>query len=297
MRLRDTCWLCGSRQIKDLYRVNGFTVAKCGQCALCFVREAVDDDAIQEIYALGSAQNEMLATKKVYLDRRNEKNLKYAYAALAKRIRAYFLHAAGEQEAGAGRRRILDLGCSTGAFFDFFPDWDVYGVELEETAGAIAKQKHENIRIGDMAQAEFGEDFFDCVTVLDSLDHSNSPMDVARHCRRQLKPGGLLVVKAHNIDCLLAKLSGKRYYAIMPPVHLSFFSLKTLKRLLSACGFQCVDHYYNWQKLRLDTAILRASGTFPFLARVYKGVSGRWIGKLPVYKNFHDIVTVMAIKR
>lgn len=223
----------------------------------------------------------------------NKKNLYYAYKAVATRIKKYFNSLPTEDT----QLKLLDLGCATGAFFDFFPDWDVYGIELREIAGKIAQEKYKNIFIGDMKDADFEDSFFDCITIQDALDHSNDPLYVVNHCYKLLKENGIIVIKVHNINCLLAKLTGRKFYAIIPPGHLTYFNLSTLKRLLSISGFEYMNYYYNTQKLRLDNAFKRASTMFPFLAPVCQTLSKSFLGSIPFYKNYHDIITITGIKR
>jgi len=193
--------------------------------------------------------------------------------------------------------RLLDLGCSSGRFFDFFPDWDVYGVEIEEVAGNIAKSKHKNVFVGDMKDADFEKNFFDCINIQDSLDHSNDPIAVVKHSYEFLKEDGFIVIKVHNINCLLAKVFGKRFYAIVPPEHLTYFNLKTLKLLLSSNGFEYVSHHYDTQKLYLRTILMRLSTTSPLFTPLYKAVSKNASGGMTFRKNLHDIITVIARKK
>jgi len=291
---QDKCWLCGSTQIRDLYQVNGFTLTRCGECSLRFIRELADDAYLKELYTFmpGQENGEKREYLKIYLDPANETNLKYSFRILAGKVRRRFKPFGGEVPL-----KLLDLGCSIGALLDFFPDWDVYGIEIEETMGNIAKQKHKNIVIGNMKDADFDDNFFDCITILDALDHTNDPVHVVKNSCRQLKQNGMIAIKVHNINCLLAKLTGKRFYAIQPPAHLTYFSLKTLKQLLAACGFEYAGHFYDTQKMPLETAVMRASETFPFLTPVYKALSKTPLGSLPVYKNFHDIITIFGIKQ
>lgn len=283
----NDCWLCngGGGNIIDLYQVNGFTISKCKNCSLHFVRDIVSDEYLSNFYAQIPFHEEYTA----YFDRGNEKNLHYAHASVAKRIKNYFKL--------QSKLNILDLGCSSGLFLDHFPEWNVYGIELEETTGKIAQSKHKNIFIGDMKDANFEKNFFDCVTINDALDHSNEPDFVVGLCSSLLKPGGIIVIKVHNINCLLAKLTGKRFYAISPPSHLSYFSLETLELLLKKHNFELTEFFYNTQKLRLDTAFSHASITFSWLKPIEKLLRKTPFGAIPIYKNFHDIITVMGAKK
>jgi len=147
-----------------------------------------------------------------------------------------------------------------------------------------------------MKDADFERNFFDCITINDALDHSNDPDFVMGRCHSLLKPNGIIVIKVHNISCLLAKLTGKRFYAILPPLHLTYFNLKTLKMLLAKHHFDFVNYFFNSQKLRFDNAILRTAATFPFLNRIERIVAKTFLGKIPIYKNFHDIITIIGLK-
>jgi len=284
----NICRLCGGYNIFDLGKINGFTLSKCKDCSLVFIREIVNDEYLAKLYTLTPEQEAEQKTRSVYLDAGNENNLKYAYKKVAYRIKSHFKNRTN--------LRILDLGCSNGSFLDLFPGWDVYGVELEKTAGKIAKQKHPNVFIGDMKNANFEENYFDCITIQDALDHSNDPYAVVKQCYRLLKSYGLIVIKVHNISCLLAKISGNKFYAISPPGHLTYFNLKTLRMLLEKNNFKYTSHFYNTQKLRFDTAIMRASVTFPFLKPVSQKIGKTIFGNIPFYKNYHDIITIMGTK-
>jgi len=265
----EACWLCEGRHVKDLYAVNGFTIAKCTNCSLCFVRDIVDDEYLKEVYARMATQ----IGHRVYVEKSNEKNLQYAHAAVANKIKTYFKF--------QDNLNILDLGCSNGSFLEQFPNWNVYGIELEKTTGRIAQSKHKNIFIGNMKDSIFEKEFFDCITINDALDHSNDPDFVVEHCHSLLKTDGIIVLKVHNIDCLLARLTGKKFYAVIPPIHLSYFNLKTLKILLKKHNFGYLNHFYNTQKLRLDNATMRAAASLPLLYPLQKIAENTFLGASP----------------
>jgi 2-polyprenyl-3-methyl-5-hydroxy-6-metoxy-1,4-benzoquinol methylase len=271
--------------MKELYMVNNFTIVKCKNCTLHFVRDIINDEYLKNFYAQMPTKNE----HRVYFEKSNEKNLQYAHATVAKKIKKHFNF--------QNNLNILDLGCSNGSFLEQFSNWNVYGIELEETTGKIAQSKHKNIFIGDMKDANFGQNFFDCITINDALDHSNNPNFVIEHCYSLLKSNGIIVIKVHNINCLLAKLTGKKFYAICPPAHLTYFNLKTLCLLLEKNNFKFNGYFYNAQKLRLDTMFLRASMTFPWLKSIEKILNRTIFGAIPFYKNFHDIITVIGVKK
>ena len=285
--MHAACPLCGGAELEDRYDIRGFTLARCAACTLLFVKNRCDDAYLSRYYRQAASA---VGHERVYVADANKRFLDFAYSRLARRIKKIL---------GPGPRRLLDLGCSAGGFFDHFPGWDLYGVELSERDGRSAREKYPNVFIGDMRAAPFERGFFDCVVLQDSLDHSNDPLGVVRHVHGLLKPGGLIVIKVHNVSCWLAKLSGRRFYAFLPPGHLFYFDLATLKRLLDACGFSYGRHYFNTHKLQTGIAFMRMSQDDPdsWFYKISMKLASSPLGRIPVYKNLHDLITVFGVKR
>ena len=194
--------------------------------------------------------------------------------------------------------RLLDLGCANGAFFNFFPDWETYGVELDPIQVEIAKTRCTHIFQGDLKTVSFPSNNFDYITIQDALDHSNNPVETVRHCYNLLKPGGVLAIKVHNISSLLSKICASHFYAIIPPDHLFYFNLKTLQLLLNKNGFKFHSYYYNTQKLKFSTSILRVYKGKPtgIGNYMYNIIQKHPFLNFSIYKNFHDLITVFGIK-
>lgn len=57
MEIMSACRLCGSHNIVDIGKVNGFTLAKCNDCTLVFIREILNDEYIANVYTLSPEQN------------------------------------------------------------------------------------------------------------------------------------------------------------------------------------------------------------------------------------------------
>ena len=56
-----------------------------------------------------------------------------------------------------------------------------------------------------------------------------------------LKPGGTIVIETPNFDTWESKLWGKYWYALEPPRHVGFFSIKTALKLLEDVGFEVLS--------------------------------------------------------
>lgn len=98
-------------------------------------------------------------------------------------------------------RRLLDLGCGTGWTSIFFAKmgYDVTAVDL---APDMIDAAEENKRLYGVANVAFAvgdfealkfDNEFDCVTIYDSLHHSENELPVLQGAYRALKPGGYCV--------------------------------------------------------------------------------------------------------
>jgi 2-polyprenyl-3-methyl-5-hydroxy-6-metoxy-1,4-benzoquinol methylase len=277
-----TCPLCASDALSNRYRIDGFTIANCAGCSLVFVRERMTYEALKPYYDVPEQDF-------MYDDPTNQANLDYYYAQLKALI---------SQKARPGK--ILDVGCNRGQFLDILGDrWDRHGVELAPHFAEQARRKYgDNVFHGSLENYPPAGEPFDVVTVMDVLDHSPEPVEELRRVNRLLRPGGLVVVKVHNISCLWARVVKDRFYAFIPPYHLHYFDRETLGRTLQAAGFRVAETRYMPHRLNLKTVPYRlARGkTTGAWHGLYKMLEGSRLGNIKIYKNLHDLITMVAVK-
>jgi 2-polyprenyl-3-methyl-5-hydroxy-6-metoxy-1,4-benzoquinol methylase len=276
----SSCPVCSGADLKGLWEVNGYTIARCGACSLVFAQNKVTAEDLAAHYASG--------VDEAYEDT-NVECLNYYYQKLGDLIRRRF----------ARPGRVLDVGCSRGWFLDVMQGWECHGNEIVAADAVAARERHgEGIVTGSFEDYPLREGYFDVITLQDVFDHFRDPMAALEKCRRLLRPGGLLAIKVHNISCLYAKLTGSNFYAIIPPSHLFYYDRRTLARALSNSGFQVVDAKFIGHRLKIKTVFWRLSRgnrNSPFY-RVYKALDGAALGEIKFRKNLHDIITVLAVK-
>ena len=279
-RSHTGCPLCGCDDLKDLWDVNGYAISKCRNCSLVFVLNYVTTEELIAHY--GAMNDDSYGDNTVDC-------LNYYYEALGGLIRSRF------PKGG----RILDIGCSRGWFLDTMGGWECHGNEITETYGNAAREKHgDRIFIGPFEEYPMREGFFDVITLQDVFDHIREPLEVLDKCYRLLRPGGLIAIKVHNISCLYAKMTGRRFYAVIPPSHLFYYDKFTLARTLEKSGFQVVDARFIGHLFRIKTIFLRlARDNFKTPQyRLYEALNGTALGEFQFKKNLHDIITMLAVK-
>jgi SAM-dependent methyltransferase len=139
--------------------------------------------------------------------------------------------------------RILDVGAGLGLLLSQAAKrgWSVYGVELSEYGPHYAKE-HFGIEIfhGILENASYPHGWFDAVMLQDTIEHVVDPKSVVDEIRRVLRPGGVLTVSTPNFASLGRRMIGTQWSLIGPTEHLVLFRCKTLRTLLTRCGFRIV---------------------------------------------------------
>ena len=90
-----------------------------------------------------------------------------------------------------------------------------------------------------------GDKRYKVVTMLNVLEHLRHPAQILRQIKtRLLKPRGLLVIDVPNEFNDFQVVANKEYklkeWWICPPNHINYFSASSLRKLLTACGYQII---------------------------------------------------------
>ncbi len=145
-------------------------------------------------------------------------------------------------QAAIGRgRRVLDLGCRSGALTRHFLEGNAV-VGLDVDAAALAKAEVlgiEPVRANVEEPLPFEDATFDGVVAGELLEHLQFPDALVAEIARVLRPGGVLVGSVPNAYRLQARLRFLRGRAPEDdPTHLRMFSPAAMRDLLA--GFESI---------------------------------------------------------
>jgi len=226
------CVLCGSTETDVQTRGTGHAnIARCRKDGLLFLNPRPRLNAIAA-HRSGFVRNDNI-----------EWFTAFRHAALEREARPVQTLKAG----GA----LLDIGCATGTFFEFFPRdcWRLYGVDTSHTGVEIARERYgAEVVCGTIRDARYAAKSFDVISVLDTLYYAPNPLEELNEIARVLKDDGLLAVEipGHNYRAIREKgpmcwlLDGVWRRNLADYNHLYFFSPDTLRRLLREAGFRVI---------------------------------------------------------
>lgn len=275
-----TCNLCGSYKLRPWLKIDArpfynsskrlrdsYTIVKCEDCSLVFVKEVPTDEELKDVYGEGyytgrdkvgyqsyrvKSRIEKLADWLLRLPRRavrimlRPKRLvqKLFETTKVERTRPWPHDLVDAVQSHANVGRILDVGCATGLFLVAArkDGWETKGVEFSDYSSRIARDEHNlDVVTGKLEDAlnsgRLDGESFDVVTLWDTAEHVPDPMATLKASWKALKPGGVLLIKTLNLDSDRAKEEGTGWHFFRPPKHLYYYSEKTLKEYLERAGF------------------------------------------------------------
>lgn len=144
-------------------------------------------------------------------------------------------------------RRVLEVGCGEGAFFEHFDkDAEIWGVEPDMFSASIAQKKAFRMFNSDYhaADALIPESYFDVIVCNDVIEHVVDYLDMLKSLRTKLNQQGRLIASVPNVRFYtnLKRLvwSGDWQYkdsGILDRTHMRFFTMKSLQRSLLETGY------------------------------------------------------------
>lgn len=283
------CAYCNSKQRIILFEKNKFEIFKCKNCGLVYAANSLSSEELADFYSREYFMGSLSRFGYInYLEEGNYNTINHK-----KIVDNIVKHVA--------KGKILDMGCASGSFLRLFNNnWEKHGIDISNYITNYAKELADcRIFEGELINFLHSSESFDVITFLDSLDHMRDPIANLRIASKLLKRNGLIVITCGDSDSLMAKVLRKRWYLYIPPTHLFFFSRKVLAMILSSMGFKIkrIEYSGKWVSLRL--CFFRLSYIYPnFLSKMVYSFFKKHnlLGKLKLYYNFKDVMTIYATK-
>ncbi len=179
--------------------------------------------------------------------------------------------------------RLLDIGCWTGdstvSYGALEKFKEVYGIEISEGASEEAKKKGIEVFICDINydSLPYPNDYFDCITFIDVIEHLIWPYVILQEIKRVLKSGGTLIIATANVASFSNRiriLTGKRPRTSFDEGwdggHLLYFTPNDIEELLKTFGFEVINKYATGNLPLVRKFLFSLTGEFIFNCRLKK---------------------------
>ena len=211
------CPGCGADEPRRFATKDGYTLVRCGRCATLYTTEPAGAD---------------------YNDYYEEED-PGAPAFVAKRCDEIVGAFAPFRQDG----RLLDVGFGAADILQAArrAKWNVCGVEVSSSAIDHARQCGFDVFHGLLHDRRYESASFDVVVVSELLEHVAEVQPLLEEIARVLRPGGLLWATTPHAHGLSERILGAKWSVVSPPVHVQLFSIRGLRQLLEATGFEDVS--------------------------------------------------------
>lgn len=159
--------------------------------------------------------------------------------------------------------KVLDIGCGNAISLLEMRNRgiDAYGIEEDRNLEKPAKELGLNVKIGNIYDSKYPNNFFDYVTLSQVLEHIPDPQRLLIAAGEKLKKNGILIASFPNFNSIYRKLCGKRWIHWHVPFHLNHFSRKSLEMLAKNAGFRIKKYRVvtptTWSILQTENMIFK----------------------------------------
>ncbi len=279
----NSCTICGSQDFVPFSTKNGHSIIRCTACDLIFVYPILA--APREIYDRNYFDGAANGFGYTNYDEDKEP---------MRPVFSKYIEIIDEELAGE-KGRLLDVGAATGFFVAMAQEagYEAEGVDISEHAAGVGRAKGRKVHAGTIEDIH---GVYDCITMLDLIEHVPDPRSVIKKAAALLRSGGVLVINAPDAGSLLARMLGKRWHLISPPEHLHYFNRNNMRRLLEEEGFEVVriTTIGKWFTLKYIFKVLGRSTHIGLFQKMSALFSHWTLARFSIPLNLRDNMFVIA---
>ncbi len=270
------CAVCGSKDSGELYQ----GLRRCGICTFVWADLNIDPLKMVELYG-----DNYFADGEYLNYRCEEAILKLNFEKSLRRIRQY-----------ANGGTLLEVGSAYGYFLDVARTYfAVSGIELNKSAATCAISRGHKVYQGGFLDVNLPDESFDVVVCLATLEHFPEPDRYIEKIARLVKPGGVFYFSTCDMGSWFARVSGRKWRVIHPPTHVSYWSVKTLTRILARFNLGVVECKRLWEYRSL-ASLLHLVGVRLRITLLQRLSKWHVLSRIPFPFNLGDAVFIAAVK-
>ncbi|MAE66235.1 MAG: hypothetical protein CMJ18_18345 [Phycisphaeraceae bacterium] len=254
------CPICGSDARRFLFEERGYPVHKCRDCSHVYVSPRPSEAWLADVYAdayLPESENAW------------EGDRSTVDVATARALTRYNPQRGDLLDVGAGFGGVLVHAAKDG--------WRVHGIEPNRKAFEVARQRlgaDADLRQTIFEDVDLPAGSFDCVLMVNVIEHVRDPVALCRRAHELLRPGGCLALRwpqALFQTRLLYNLKLQKQpprICLSAPIHLHEFTRASMERLYREVGFTRIRHVWGGMRSFASLALWRRIGAVSMMAGV-----------------------------
>lgn len=225
----EACLLCGSPLVPTR-PITGHPMVRCRACSFVYAMERdIPEQLYEEAHSEGGSYGDHVAGLRQEIDTGQAPDWMHPW--VIDRVKPF------------GESRMLDLGCGVGTalYIAKRAGWKTTGQDISKNALAHAKALAGSETLEeDLPTIAASGRKFELVTAFNLIEHVPDPLSYLKDVRKVVKDGGMFGVAVPNYDSYGMRHATTEQW--LPPFHINFFNLKTLRNALRLASFEMVDH-------------------------------------------------------
>ena len=185
---------------------------------------------------------------------------------------------------------LLDVGAASGILLEQAAKLGYSGVGIEPSKHLVRRAVASglNVHLGIFPHPAV-QGTFDVITLVDVIEHVPNPVQLLRDIASHLKPDGVGVVTTPDVQSMVARLLGPRWWHFRV-AHIGYFSRATLLRAMAEAGLEPLKISSPPWYFSLDYAGDRA---FSYLPKPIRLKMPSFTRHATIRVNFHDSLQVI----
>jgi 2-polyprenyl-3-methyl-5-hydroxy-6-metoxy-1,4-benzoquinol methylase len=218
------CPVCASGHKETLFEKDGGTYHRCHSCHLIYLDPVLTDSCLAEYYR---GNNEVQAES-------HEREDDF--------YRAIYNHGLDLVSRWCPGGKLLDVGCSSGAFLELATSagFDAEGLELNASEAAIARSRGFCVHEAELRELP-AEAKFDVICLWDVFEHIKDGKSFLAQARRFLQGSQIVFMQIPSADSLSARVMRERCNMFDGIEHVNLYSHENIQTCLDASGYEIVD--------------------------------------------------------
>lgn len=224
------CPLCQENTYDVLFIKHGFPHVKCKVCGLVYVNPILNKEEYTKLWSAEDSWEAVLESQP-QIDMQTKEA-------------QYSLDIAGLYMESKKNISICDVGCGPGTLLAEVKRRGHYafGIEPNTRCHKLLRQKGIDFTGDFFPLKKDIQKKFDCVFLLNTLEHLREPLEIMRQVRRLLLPKGTVFISVPCIDALVNRIMHEKAGVFAGHSHIQFFSIKTLSMLLDKSDFEVLEY-------------------------------------------------------